>query len=317
MLAFLVKRTVAAIIMLMVVATVVFGMLQLIPGDPAELLLTSGGRRASEEAIAALRETMGLNRSVLEQYVTFMTGIFRLDLGHSIIDGSPVAESILRRLPRSLELILAASILATAAAIPMGTLAAMKPNGTADRILSGLAAFMASLPVFVVGPILIYIVAQRLSLLPAGGFVAFAQAPGQHLAMLMMPAFTISLQLYAMLFRMARSTVLDTRHQDWVRTARAKGLHRRPVLRRHILRNAVPPVITILGIQMGILLGSTVLVESVFNWPGLSGFLISAVEQRDYTAVQGVIIVTAAIFIGINLVIEVINSLIDPRLRLK
>ena len=305
-----------AFAMLFVVATIVFSLLQVVPGDPAELLLSSGGSSASAEAIANLRERMGLNEPVLSQYVDFMVNGARFDFGRSIIDGAPIAETIGQRLPRTLELILAATLIATAVAIPSGTYAALDPGGTFDRISSGLNAILTSVPVFVIGTLFIYFFAQVLGVLPAGGFIAPGTSITGHLQTLFLPALSVSFNLMAIIFRMTRGSVLEMRGHDWVRTATAKGLPRRIVVRRHILRNSLGPVITVIGLQLGILLGSTVLVEFVYNWPGLSGMLVGAVEQRDYPTVRAIILVVAALFITINLVVEIIYSLLDPRVRL-
>ena len=313
---FLLNRVIAAFIMLFVVATIVFSLLQIVPGDPAELLLTSGGTSASAEAIANLRERMGLNEPVFSQYYTFMTDAVQFDFGTSIIDNAPIAETIAQRLPRTLELILASTLIAIAVAIPSGTYAALNPGGTFDRVASGLNAVLTSVPVFVVGTLFIYIFAQILGILPAGGYIPPGQSLSGHVATLFLPALSVSFQLIAIIFRMTRGSVLEMRSHDWVRTATAKGLPRRIVVRRHILRNSLGPVITVIGLQLGILLGSTVLVEFVYNWPGLSGMLIGAVEQRDFPTVRAIILVVAALFITVNLIVEVINSLLDPRVRL-
>lgn len=315
--AFLLRRAVGAIAMLCAVATIVFLILQIVPGDPAELLLSSGGRNATPEALASLRSQMGLDQPVLTQYVSFVSDIVRLDFGTSIIDGSPISENIGARLPRTLELVLAAALIALAVAIPAGTYSALHPGGLFDRVASGVSALFMSVPVFVIGTLFIFLFAQTLNILPAGGFVPFARSPVQHLTALVLPALSVSLNLMAIIYRMVRGSVMETRSNDWVRTAKAKGLPWSMVIRRHILRNSLGPVITVVGIQLGVLLGSTVLVEYVYNWPGLSGMLVTAVEQRDFPVVRSIIMTVAAIFILINLAVEIIYSLLDPRIQLK
>lgn len=317
MTSFLLRRVATAVAMLWVVGTIIFSMLIIVPGDPAELLLSTGGAHATEEAIANLRTKMGLDRPVYEQYLTFLSDSARFDFGTSIIDGSSVADTIATRLPRTLEVIIAATILALVIGIPAGTYAGLNDRGRFDVIASGLNAVLTSVPGFVLGTLMIYIFAQLLGILPAGGYVPFAQSPTGHLLALILPAVTVALHLITIIFRMTRASILEMRAHDWVRTARAKGLRKRLVVRRHVLRNALGPVITVVGLQLGILLGSTVLVEFVYNWPGLSGFLVTAVEQRDYPTVRAVILTVAAIFILINLVIEVLYSILDPRVRLK
>jgi len=316
MLTFLARRTLSAAAMLYVIATIVFSILLVIPGDPAELLLGAGERSVTPEAVEALRIQMGLNRPIMEQYLTFLLDLLRFDFGVSMIDGSSIADNIAMRLPRTLELIGVAALIALIIAIPAGTMAALKIGSAFDKTASAISAFFMSIPVFVVGTLFIYVFAQFLGILPAGGYVAFSQAPLAHLATLLLPAVSVSLNLMPIIYRMVRGSVLEVRGSDWVRTAQAKGLSWRKVVRRHILRNALGPVVTVVGIQLGILLGSTVLIEYVYNWPGLSGFLVTAVEQRDYPIVRAVIMTVAALFIFINLVVEIIHSLLDPRIQL-
>ncbi|MDR7124548.1 ABC transporter permease [Pseudotabrizicola sp. 4114] len=317
MLAFLLRRVAAAIAMLLVVGTIIFSLLVIVPGDPAELLLSTGGGSATQEAIQNLRSEMGLDKPILAQYFSFLINTARFEFGTSIVDGSSIADAIALRLPRTLEIIGVGTVLALIVAIPVGTLAGLRGGGRFDVIASGVNALLTSIPGFVVGTLFIYFFAQVLRVLPAGGYVAFSDDPAQHLQMLVLPATTVALHLATIIFRMTRASVLEMRGHDWVRTATAKGLRRSLVVRRHILRNALGPVITVVGLQLGILLGSTVLVEFVYNWPGLSGLLVTAVEQRDYPTVRAIILTVAAIFIGINLVIDILYSLLDPRIRLK
>lgn len=313
---FVLRRCAAALVMLWVVGTIVFSVLLAVPGDPAELLLTSGDTPASEEAIRNLRAKMGLDRPVAEQYLTFLADTARFDFGQSLIDNSEIAETIGLRLPRTLELIAVATVLALLLAIPAGTYAGLNAGRRFDRWASAANALLTSVPGFVTGTLFIYLFAQVLRVLPAGGYVAFADDPWRHIQTLTLPALTVALHLMTIIFRMTRASVLEMRSHDWVRTAIAKGLKRRLVVRRHVLRNALGPVVTVVGLQLGILLGSTVLVEFVYNWPGLSGFLVTAVEQRDYPSVRAVILTVAAIFIAINLAVEIGYSLLDPRIRL-
>ncbi|MGO4852958.1 ABC transporter permease [Phaeovulum sp. W22_SRMD_FR3] len=317
MLAFLMRRVVAAAAMLLVVGTIIFSLLMIVPGDPAELLLSTGGGSATPEAIANLRAEMGLDQPVWVQYADFLRNSLAFDFGRSIVDDGSISAAIALRLPRTLEIIIVGAVLALTLAIPAGTAAGLRAGGRFDIAASGLNALLTSVPGFVIGTLFIYFFAQTLGWLPAGGYVSFASNPGQHLQMLVLPALTVGLHLATIVFRMTRASVLEMRGHDWVRTATAKGLRRRLVVRRHILRNAMGPVITVVGLQLGILLGSTVLVEFVYNWPGLSGLLVTAVEQRDYPTVRAIILTVAALFIGINLVIDILSSLLDPRIRLK
>ena len=312
---YVLRRVGVAIGLIWLVATLIFLVLRLIPGDPAELLLSSGGVAPDPAQILELRERLGLEAPLLSQYVDFMRQLATLDLGASLTDDHPVIEEIAKRLPRTIELILVATILAVAIGMPLGVAAALRRGSPTDRALSAIASFNQSLPVFVTGTLLILVFAQHLRWVPAGGYVAFAQDPWRHVANLLMPAVTIAIGLSTVVFRMTRASVLETLDRDWVRTARAKGLASRHVVRRHVLRNSLGPVVTVIGLQMGTLLGGTVLVEYVFNWPGLSGYLVRAVEQRNYPEVQGIVLVICALFVFLNLVVDLLYAVLDPRVR--
>lgn len=300
---------------MLLVATLIFLVLRLVPGDPAELLLSGGGVAPAPAAVAELRERLGLTRPLPVQYAAFMGQLLRGDLGHSLLDDHAVIEEVARRLPRTLELIAAATLLAVLVGLPLGVLAALRRGRGVDRALSMIASVNLSVPVFVTGTLLVLVFAQTLRWVPAGGFVELSKAPGTHLLYLLMPAITIAIGLSTVVFRMVRTTVLDTLEREWVRTAHAKGLAPGQVLRRHVVRNALGPVVTVLGLHVGTLLGGTVLVEYVFNWPGLSGFLVRAVEQRDYPEVQGIVLVICVIFVGLNLAVDLLYAVLDPRVR--
>lgn len=312
---FVARRIGVSLVLVWIVASIVFLAIHLVPGDPAELLLSAGGTAPDPGAVAELRARLGLDLPLLTQYGTFLTGLLHGDLGNSLVDDYPVLDEIALRLPRTLELIAAGSILAIAVAIPAGTHAARHPGGAFDRAASGVAALVLAIPVFVVGTLLVLLLAVTWRLMPAGGYVALAKAPGQHLLLLALPALAIGKGLAAILFRMTRASVLDVAGRDFVRTARAKGVAPRVVLRRHILRNALSPVLTVLGLHMGALLGGTVLVEYVFNWPGLSTPLLRAVEARDYPMVVGIVLVISTLFLLINLVMDLLYAVLDPRIR--
>jgi len=312
---FVARRIGVSLVLVWIVASIVFLAIHLVPGDPAELLLSAGGTAPDPGAVAELRARLGLDLPLLTQYGTFLTGLLHGDLGNSLVDDYPVLDEIALRLPRTLELIAAGSILAIAVAIPAGTHAARHPGGAFDRAASGVAALVLAIPVFVVGTLLVLLLAVTWHLMPAGGYVALAKAPGQHLLLLALPALAIGKGLAAILFRMTRASVLDVAGRDFVRTARAKGVAPRVVLRRHILRNALSPVLTVLGLHMGALLGGTVLVEYVFNYPGLSGLLVDAVNARDYPTVEGIVLVISLLFVTLNLGVDLLYGLVDPRTR--
>src|SRR6056297_742760 len=316
MLRYIAYRSLVAIFLVWIVVSLVFLLLHLIPGDPAELLLSQGSIAADPQAVAALREQMGLNEPLWQQYLKHLGGVLTGDLGASFRDGASVSGQIAQRLPRTLEVIAAATLLAAFFGIPLGTYAAIRSGGKADAVISLMSSIALSTPVFVVGSVVILIFAQQLQWLPAGGFVSFADDPIEHLKLLILPAGTVALSLWAVITRMTRASVIEVLERDHVRTARAKGLARNPILRGHVIRNAMIPVLTITGLEMGTLIGGTVLVEFVFNWPGLSGYLVSAVDARDYPEVVGIVITVSVLFVFLNLVIDVINAALDPRISL-
>lgn len=313
--AWLTRRALLTLLTAWLVATIVFMALHMVPGDPAELLLSSSGAMPDPAAVAELREKLGLDQPLLTQYGRFLAGLVRGDLGTSLVDDYPVLQEIALRLPRTLELIFAGTLIAVVFGVPAGVYAAIHRGGAFDRAASWVTALLLAVPVFVVGTLLVLVFAQTLRLMPAGGFVAFSQDPAQHLKLLALPAVAIAKGLAAVLFRMTRAATLDALAHDYVRTARAKGLAPGRVLTVHVLRNAMNPVVTVLGLQMGTLLGGTVLVEYVFNWPGLSTPLLRAVEGRDYPMVVGILLTISVLFLLINLVVELLHAAIDPRVQ--
>jgi len=282
MLRYALARIAVALALIWAVVTIVFLVIHVVPGDPAELLLAQGGVAPDPAAVAELREKLGLDQPILTQYLAYVCGLLRGDLGSSLLDDHSVAEEIALHLPRTLELILAAGLIATMLGLPLGT---------------------------------VLVFAQKLRLVPAGGFVPFTRDPAQHLLLLLMPAATIAVGLGAVVFRMTRTSVLEVLRRDYVRTAHAKGLSARRIVMHHVIRNALIPVVTVLALHMGSLLGGTVLVEFVFNWPGLSGDLVRAVEQRDYPEVVGIVLVISVVLVIINLVVDLLYAVIDPRVR--
>lgn len=311
----LIHRVLVSLALAGIVMTIVFLALYAVPGDPVEVLLSTGGAASDPIAVAELRKKLGLDLPILEQYGRFLAGLARGDLGRSLVDNHPVWSEIALRLPRTLELILAGTLIAIVLGIPGGTYAAMHRGGLFDRVSSGVAALLLALPVFVVGTLLVLVFAKLLRWMPAGGFVPFSRDPVQHLLLLTMPAIAIGKGLTAVVFRMTRTAVLDALSRDYVRTAWAKGLSPGRVMLHHVVRNSLTPVFTVLGLQMGTLLGGTVLVEYVFNWPGLSTPLIRAVEGRDYPIVVGIVLTTSCLFLLINLLMDLIYAALDPRAR--
>jgi peptide/nickel transport system permease protein len=309
------RRIGVSILLVWVVASVVFLAIHLVPGDPAELLLSQGGAAPDPATVADLRDQLGLNQPLLTQYIQNMRHLLHGDLGQSMQDDSPVAAEIGLRLPRTLELIGAAALLSIIIGLPAGTAAALGRGGAFDRAASWFAALALAVPVFVIGTLMVMLFAQQLHWVAAGGYVALARDPLGHLKLLAMPALTIGIGLAAVVFRMTRASVLDVMLRDYVRTARAKGVARRRVLLHHVVRTALLPVVTVLALHLGTLLGGTVLVEYVFNWPGLSGLLVSAVNARDYPEVVGIVLVISVLFVALNLAVDIAYGLLDPRVR--
>ena len=313
MVGYALKRTAVALVLIWMVATVIFMVIHIVPGDPAELLLSQGGVSPDPAIVAQLREQLGLDQPLFHQYGKYILDVSHGDLGVSLQDGYPVADEVFSRLPRTLELILAATVISMGIGIPAGTAAAVAAGSRFDRTASTVASLGISIPVFVTGTLIILVFAQLLKVLPAGGFVPFSEKPLQHLMLLAMPACTIALGLSGVLFRITRNSVLEVLGREFIRVARAKGLGRYRIIIAHAVRNALVPIATVLALQVGMLLGGTVLVEYVFNWPGLSGYLVRAVEARDYPEVMGIVLVISTIFVLLNLVVDLLYAVLDPR----
>jgi peptide/nickel transport system permease protein len=309
------RRIGVAIVLIWAVASIVFLAIRLVPGDPAELLLSQGGVAPDPATVAELHEQLGLDRPILAQYIDNFRHLLSGDLGRSLQDGSSVSSEVARRLPRTLELIIAAALFAVLFGIPSGLFAAVQRGGILDRIATYLSALALAVPVFVVGTLLVLVFAQTLRWVPAGGYVPLDQDVLEHFILLSLPAFTIALGLAATVFRMTRASVLDVSQRDFVRTARAKGVGPVRLLLHHVLRNALMPVVTVLALHLGTLLGGTVLVEYVFNYPGLSGLLVEAVNARDYPMVEGVVLVISVLFVALNLAVDLLYAVLDPRVR--
>jgi peptide/nickel transport system permease protein len=297
-----VRRLALTLPTILAAATLVFSLIHLVPGDPVDVMLGESAQAADREA---LRRTLGLDRPVPLQYAAFLRGLARADLGRSLVHGTPVAGLLAARIPATVELTVAAMLIAVALALPLGLLAAARPGTWIDRASVGFALLGVSLPSFWLGPMLIILFAIDLRWLPVSGRGTWA-----HLAL---PAVTLGLGMAAILTRMTRASVLECLGEDYVRTARAKGVGRGRILTRHALRNALAPVITILGLQFGALLAGTVITETIFAWPGLGRLLIDAINQRDYPVVQGCILTIATSFVAANALADLVNLWLDPR----
>ncbi|MDT9593022.1 ABC transporter permease [Nocardioides zeae] len=315
MYSYVLRRIGVGVGLVLLVLTLIFLALHLVPGDPAMLLLSQGdGASATPEAVARVRAQLGLDEPLLTQYWQFLSGALTGDLGQSFRNGQEVSTAIGERLPRTLELVGLATLIAVVVGVPWGALAARK-GGWFDSVTSVLTSIGVALPVFVFGSVLILVFSLRLGLLPAGGYAEWGVDPNRHTQILVLPAVALAVGFASTVARMTRSAVLEMLHQDWVRTARSLGLSRRAVFRRYVLRNSLTPVVTTVGIGVGTLLGSTVLVERVFNYPGLSSLLVESVTARDYPVVQGVVITIAVLFVSINILVDVLYGVLDPRVR--
>ena len=313
---YILRRLLLAAFLIFMVATLVFLMMRLIPGDVVDAMLTEE-TVVSPEIMAARRRMLGLDQPIHVQYVTWLSGFVRGDWGVSPYSGRPVLPDIMAGLPRTLELIFSATLLSWLLGIPLGIFAATRHRTWLDYSTTSLALVALSTPVFVTGTLLILIFSLKLRWLPAvsGGYVSFVENPGRHLQQLILPTLALGLGMAAVLMQMTRSSLLEVLQQDFVRTARAKGLADKIVYWRHALKNGLIPVVTLGGLQMGALLGGTVIIEAIFLWPGLSTILINAVQHRDYPLVQGTVFIIATAFILITLFVDILNAYLDPRIR--
>ena len=308
------QKLLTALIQLFVVATLVFSSMYVMPGDPV-LLLLGAESNPTPAAIAAMRAKLGLDQPVLTQYISWLGDAVQFDLGQSVLNSYPVINSIAANLPRTLELGLAAIIIASIIGVPLGIAAALNRGKALDTILTSLATVGISVPVYILGAMLIILFSLQLGWLPSSGYMDIARNMPEHFRRLILPAFTLGFGLAASIARMTRSSMLEILNRDFVRALRAKGAPEGKVIWQHALRNASIPIVTIIGLQLGNLMGGTVLVEAMFNWPGLSTLLVEAVAKRDYPMVQGTVLTIAALFIFINLGVELLYSLLDPRIR--
>jgi ABC-type dipeptide/oligopeptide/nickel transport system permease component len=304
MLAFLLRRLLMALPVVWIVVTLVFGLIHMVPGDPVALMLGEG---ASVAEVEGLRHELGLDRPVLEQYRTYMAGLMRGDLGISFRNQETVASAIVQRYPATVELAVASMIFSVIVSVPFGVISAAHHGRAADRAISFVSLFGVSLPNFVLGPLLILFFSIMLGLLPVSGRDGFSH--------LVLPAVTLGGGLAALMTRMVRGSMLEEIRQDYVRTARAKGLAERAILFGHALRNGLLPVITLLGLNAGALLAGAFVTEPIFSWPGLGRLTIQAINARDYPLVQGCILTIALTYILINLATDVLYSVVDPRIR--
>lgn len=312
MLAFLARRTVTLLVTALAASLVVFVVLEVLPGDPALLML---GTEAREDTLAALRAQMGLDRPAPVRYLDWIGGLVTGNLGTSYTYDVPVEKLIADRMAVTLPLTFLALAMSTAIAIPLGMLAANRHNRPGDWGVMAFSQIGMAIPNFWFGILLILVFSVQLGWFNSGGFPGWEAGLGPALKSLLLPALALALVEAAILARVARSAILETLREDYVRTARAKGLSRSAVMRRHVLRNALIPVSTIIGLQFGFLLAGAIVVENVFYLPGLGRLVFQAIAQRDLIVIMNVVVMLAVLVVAINFVVDVLYALIDPRPR--
>ncbi|HEY7205340.1 MAG TPA: ABC transporter permease [Methylomirabilota bacterium] len=312
--AYLLQRLAAMGLTLFGVSLLVFGMVRLIPGTVVEQLLGQAAM-SSPEVVASFRRFFGLDQPLHVQYLSWLAGLLRGDLGVSWLSGRPVLGLFLERAPVSAELAVLAVGWSLLLGIPLGTASAVWGGGVRDGAIRVAATLGLSLPAFWQGAVLILLFSLYLGWMPSLSWVPFAQSPAGNLAIMALPVLTLGTATAAMITRMARSSMLDVLGREYVRTARAKGVSEPRVTFHHALRNALIPVVTVAGVQLGYIVGGIVVVEDVFTLPGVGRLLLDAIFQRDYPVVQGVILILAAVFMTLNLVVDLLYACIDPRLR--
>jgi peptide/nickel transport system permease protein len=309
---YILRRLIAMVPVMFLVTVIVFSLLHLSPGDPAISML---GEEASPESVAALRNRLGLDEPLPVQYVKWIGSVLQGDLGRSIRSNQPVSEAIRERLPVTIELALLSVLVSLIIAIPVGLISAMRRNSLLDSTATTVALLGVSLPNFFLAILLIYLLSLHLRWLPPIGYVSILDDPVGNLKRMLMPALTLGTALSAIVMRMMRSSLLEVLDQDYIRTARAKGLSESRMVRVHALRNALIPVVTVVGLQIGGLLGGAIIVESIFVLPGIGRLLVDSIFQRDFPLVQGVVLFASLAFLFANLAVDLLYAFLDPRIR--
>jgi peptide/nickel transport system permease protein len=304
MLQYVIKRLLSTIPVLIGISILLFFMLRMLPGDPAQVL---AGQMATPEEVDLIRHQLGLDRPIYVQYGLFLSRIARFDLGRSARTQNPVTEEIWARLPNTVLLAVVAITLACLFGIPAGIISAVRPYTWIDYVVTSLAIFGISMPVFWLGLMLVVVFSVILQWLPAGGTGTW-----KHV---ILPSFTLAAFVVAFIARMTRSSMIEVLSQDYTTTARSKGLKERVVIIKHALKNALIPIITVIGLQFGLLLGGAVLTETVFAWPGLGRLIVDSILGRDYPMIQGAILIFGLLYILVNLVVDLLYAYVDPRIR--
>lgn len=298
------KRILGLLFTVVGVVTVVFLIIHLVPGDPVEIML---GESALPSEVNTLKETLGLDKPLIVQYINYWINLFQGDLGRSYNTGQPVLSAIIERFPATLLLTIAGLIIAVFIGIPIGIITAARKNTAIDNLGMVLSLIGVSMPAVWLGPLLILLFSVQLGILPVSGFGSL-----NHL---ILPSFALGFALSAIIARVTRSSMIEVLSQDYIRTARSIGVSERKILLKHALRNALIPVVTIIGLQFGALLGGVIIIEIIFSWPGIGQLLVPAIMRRDYPLVQGCILFVAVVYIFVNFIIDMLYAYIDPRVR--
>jgi peptide/nickel transport system permease protein len=312
MFTYVVRRILATIPVMVVVALFVFSLLFIAPGDPAAVI---AGDQATPADVERIRQNLGLDRPFLVQFSDWAWRLLHADLGRSIFTNLPVTTMIAQRVEPTLSLMVVTLILSVALAVPIGVLAAWKVGTWIDRAIMGFAVFGFSVPVFVVGYLLAYLFALQFEWLPVQGYTPFARGLWPWLENLILPSIALGCVYIALIARITRATMLEVLQQDYIRTARAKGLGQGPILFIHALKNASVPIVTVIGIGIALLIGGAVVTESVFAIPGLGRLTVDAILRRDYPVIQGVVLLFSFVYVLVNLLIDLLYTLLDPRIR--
>jgi peptide/nickel transport system permease protein len=318
---YIVNRVLLVVPTLVGAAALVFVLMRLIPGDICMVRLGSGGASVDPRALAVCHAELGLDRPLVLQFLDFAWGFFRLDFGISMWSGKPVAEEIAARLPISLEIAVMATVVAILIAIPLGTISALWQNSWIDHVVRTVAIAGIATPSFWLGIVSILVVLDvshalfGAAWMPPIDYVPFWQDPLRNLSMVILPALTVGYRYSAVTMRMTRSAMLEVLREDYIRTARAKGLVERLIINRHALKNALLPVVTLIGIEFAFLIGGLVVTEQVFNLNGVGRLFVLAVQNQDYTLTQALVMLTVAVFVLVNLVIDLLYAWLDPRIR--
>jgi peptide/nickel transport system permease protein len=318
---YIVNRVLLVVPTLVGAAALVFVLMRLIPGDICMVRLGSGGASVDPRALAVCHAELGLDRPTVLQFLDFAWGFFRLDFGISMWSGKPVAEEIAARLPISLEIAVMATVVAILIAIPLGTISALWQNSWIDHVVRTVAIAGIATPSFWLGIVAILVVLDvshalfGAAWMPPIDYVPFWQDPLRNLSMVILPALTVGYRYSAVTMRMTRSAMLEVLREDYIRTARAKGLVERLIINRHALKNALLPVVTLIGIEFAFLIGGLVVTEQVFNLNGVGRLFVLAVQNQDYTLTQALVMLTVAVFVLVNLVIDLLYAWLDPRIR--